>query len=197
MPAPPFGRASKHSNHLALIARMMADRLPERLRQTSDLRTVYERILNYPGLGRFLAFQFTIDLNYSSLLDFSEADFVIAGPGALDGISKCFSTTGEHSPESVIRWVTDQQEIEFTQRRLDFRGLFGRQLQPIDCQNLFCELSKYTRISHPQIRGISKRQHIKQLYRRNPQDLPSLFFPPRWALKTNEEDESDLTTMGY
>jgi hypothetical protein len=197
MPAPPFGRARKHSNHLALIARMMADRLPERLRQTPDLRTVYERILDYPGLGRFLAFQYTIDLNYSSLLDFSEADFVIAGPGALDGILKCFSTTGEHSPESVIRWVTDRQEIEFTQRGVDFKGLLGRQLQPIDCQNLFCELSKYTRIAHPEIRGISKRQHIKQLYRRNPQDLPSLFFPPRWTLKTNEEDESDLTTMGY
>jgi len=188
MPAPPFGRAGKHSNHLALIARMMADRLPDQLQQAPDLSAVYERILDYPGLGRFLSFQYAIDLNYSILLDFEEADFVVAGPGALDGISKCFSATSKRLPEQVIRWVTDRQEIEFTQRGLDFNGLFGRPLQPIDCQNLFCEVSKYTRISHPEIRGIANRQRIKQVYRRNDRDLPVLSFPPRWKLDITEGD---------
>lgn len=192
MPAPPFGRARKHSNHLALIARMMAERLPDRLHQAPDLRTVYERILDYPGLGRFLAFQYAIDLNYSTLLDFDEADFVVAGPGALDGISKCFSATDARSPEEVIRWVTERQEIEFARRGLDFDGLFGRRLQPIDCQNLFCEISKYTRIAHPEIRGIANRQRIKQVYRRNDRDLPVLSFPPQWKL----DDKTRLTTIG-
>jgi hypothetical protein len=109
MPSPPFGRVRKHSNHLVLIARMMTDRLADRLRQAPDLRAVYESILGYPGLGRFLAFQYAIDLNYSALLDFDEADFVVAGPGALDGISKCFRSTSGRSPEEVIRWVTDRQ----------------------------------------------------------------------------------------
>ena len=68
IPAPPFGRARKHSNHLALLARMMTDRLPDRLEQAPDLRAVYERILSYPGLGRFLAFQYAIDLNYSTFV---------------------------------------------------------------------------------------------------------------------------------
>lgn len=188
VPAPPFGRASKHSNHLALIARMMADRLSDRLQEAPDLRAVYERILGYPGLGRFLAFQYAIDLNYSNLLDFDEADFVIAGPGALDGISKCFSKTSWRSPEDIIRWVADRQEIEFTQRGLEFKGLFGRRLQPVDCQNLFCEISKYARIAHPEIRGIAKRQRIKQVYRRNHRDLPPLSFPPRWALKASDDN---------
>jgi hypothetical protein len=191
MPSPPFGRARKHSNHLAVIARMMAERLPDRLHQAPDLRTVYERILDYPGLGRFLAFQYAIDLNYSTLLDFDEADFVVAGPGALDGISKCFSTTDARSAEELIRWVTGRQEIEFARRGLDFDGLFGRRLQPIDCQNLFCEVSKYTRIAHPEIRGIANRQRIKQVYRRNDRDLPVLSFPPQWKL----EDKIHLTTI--
>jgi hypothetical protein len=189
MPAPPFGRLCKHSNHLALIARMMADRLADRLRQAPDLRAVYERILDYPGLGRFLAFQYAIDLNYSTLLDFDEADFVMAGPGALDGISKCFGTTSGRSPEHIIRWVTDRQEVEFTQRGLDFNGLFGRTLQPIDCQNLFCEVSKYTRIAHPEIRGIANRQRIKQMYRRHDRNLPAPLFPPRWKLDTKGKDD--------
>jgi len=195
MPAPPFGSARKHSNHLKLITRMMANRLPDRLRQTPDLKTVYESILDYPGLGRFLAFQYAIDVNYSTLLDFDEADFVVAGPGALDGISKSFSTIGGRSPEDVIRWVTDRQEIEFARRGLDFHGLFGRRLQPIDCQNLFCEISKYSRIAHPEILGIANRHRIKQAYKRNDRDLPVLSFPPRWKLDTKEEDKNRSTTI--
>ena len=51
---------------------MMDDRLPERVRQAPSLRSVYELILRYPGIGPFLAFQYTIDLNYSSMMDFEE-----------------------------------------------------------------------------------------------------------------------------
>ena len=41
---------------------------------------------------------------------------VVAGPGALDGISKCFSNTGRVTPEEVIHWMTDRQESEFATR---------------------------------------------------------------------------------
>jgi hypothetical protein len=194
MPAPAFGRARKHSNHLALIAGMMADRLADRLLEAPNLSVIYECILGYPGLGRFLAFQYAIDLNYSTLLDFDEADFVVAGPGALDGISKCFSTVSGRSPEEVIRWVADRQEIEFAQRGINFNGLFGRRLQPIDCQNLFCEISKYARVAHPEIRGIANRRRIKQAYKRNDRDLPVLSFPPRWKLEIGEDDNERHST---
>jgi hypothetical protein len=89
MPAPALGHARKHANHLALIKLMLDDRVPEHIRQAPSLRSVFETLLRYPGLGPFLAFQYTIDLNYSTLLDHDEGDFVIAGPGALDGIAKC------------------------------------------------------------------------------------------------------------
>lgn len=195
MPAPELGRVRKHSNHLALIARMMADRLADRLRQAPDLKAVYECMLAYPGIGRFLAFQYAIDLNYSTLLDFEEADFVMAGPGALDGISKCFSATGARSPEDIIHWTTERQETEFAQRGLDFIGLFGRRLQPIDCQNLFCEVSKYTRVAHPEIQGLANRQRIKQTYKHADRSLPSLSFPPRWRLDTKEEPQETGPAM--
>ena len=90
MPAPNFGQVRKHANHLALLWAMMEDRLPDRLRQAPDLSSAYEMLLRYPGMGPFLAFQYAIDLNYSELLDFEEAECVVAGPGAIDGISKCF-----------------------------------------------------------------------------------------------------------
>lgn len=187
MPAPPFGHVRKHSNHLALIARMMSDGLPDRLCQARSLEGVYERILEYPGLGRFLAFQYAIDLNYSTLLDFEESEFVVAGPGALDGISKCFNALDGRSPEAIIRWVTDRQHSEFSARGLDFDGLYGRPLQPIDCQNIFCEVSKYTRVYHPELRGVANRQRIKQTYKHDERTLNPLVFPPRWALDAHVE----------
>lgn len=182
MPAPPFGHVRKHANHLALLKRMIDDRLPERVRQAPTLRAVYETLLGCPGLGPFLAFQYTIDLNYSALLDHDESDFVVAGPGALDGIAKCFSDVGRRSPEEVIHWICDQQERALADAGLTFQTLFGRRLQPIDCQNLFCEISKYARVAHPDVTGLSGRTRIKQRYRRTPDPLSAPLFPPRWGL---------------
>jgi hypothetical protein len=182
MPAPSYGEERKHTNHLKLIAKMMADRVPDRVRQAPSLAAIYETILSYSGLGPFLAFQYTIDLNYSHMLYFGEDEFVIAGPGALDGISKCFSSTGGLSSEQLIRWVTERQEQELASRGLSFRGLFGRRLQPIDCQNLFCEISKYSRIAHPEFTPVGGRKRIKQGFGNDRHELLPAFFPPRWRL---------------
>ena len=192
MPSPALGHARKHSNHLALLKQMMEDRLPERVRQGPSLRSVYELILRYPGLGPFLAFQYTIDLNYSCMLDFEESEFVVAGPGALDGISKCFADA-DGTAEEIIHWVTDRQDAEFRRLGLDFPGLFGRRLQPIDCQNLFCEISKYARAAHPDIGGIANRTRIKQSYRQNARPIPKPMFPERWRINVGEGIRASMT----
>jgi hypothetical protein len=59
----------------------MDNHVPERLQRMRNLQTVYAELLSYPGLGPFLAFQYVIDLNYSTLLNFAEADFVGSCPG--------------------------------------------------------------------------------------------------------------------
>jgi len=183
MPSPNFGHTRKHANHLALLARMIDDGLPGRLARASSLAGVYELILAYPGLGPFLAFQYAIDLNYSTLIDFNESDFVVAGPGALDGISKCFHDGASLDATEIIHTMANMQDREFARLGLDFKGLFGRRLHPIDCQNLFCEISKYARLAHPEIAGISGRTRIKQQYRaRLPEEVTMPFFPPSWKL---------------
>ena len=68
--------------------------------------------------------------------------------------------------------MTDRQDAEFKRLGLEFPGLFGRRLQPIDCQNLFCEISKYARVAHPDIVGIANRTRIKQSYRPNRRPVP-------------------------
>ncbi|WP_052742628.1 nucleotide kinase domain-containing protein [Sphingomonas sp. Ag1] len=183
MPSPQLGHARKHANHLALLARMMDDGLSARVERARSLAEVYELLSPYPGLGPFLAFQYAIDLNYSNLLDLSEADFVVAGPGALDGIAKCFEHADGRSAREVIEYMVDVQDDEFAARGINFKGLFGRKLQPIDCQNIFCEISKYARVAHPEVPGVSGRTRIKQLYRPSARVEPAPFFPPRWKLQ--------------
>jgi len=182
MPAPALGHVRKHANHLALVSRMMEDRLAENIRQAPTLRVIYELLRRYPGIGPFLAFQYTIDLNYSELLEHDEGNFVVAGPGALDGIAKCFVDTGGLSPEEVIYWVCERQENAFKTAGLSFQSLYGRRLQPIDCQNIFCEISKYARVAYPNVAGLSGRKRIKQVYRRITKALPNPTYPPRWHL---------------
>jgi hypothetical protein len=181
MPAPRFGKVHKHANHLALLQSMMENGLPTRIERASSLAEVYEQLRTWPGLGSFLAFQYAIDLNYSSLLDFNEEDFVVAGPGALDGIAKCFSSTGGRKAEDVIFAMVDAQDREFARLGIEFPGLFGRRLQPIDCQNIFCEISKYARVAYPDVAGISGRTRIKQGYSGGG-SVARPFFPPRWCL---------------
>jgi hypothetical protein len=121
-------------------------------------------------------------VNYSFLLDFSENDFVRAGPGALDGISKCFSDFGDFTPADIIRYMTDEQDRAFEAFAPDFRNLWGRRLHLIDCQNLFCEVSKYSRAVHPEVVGSSGRTRIKQLYRPASRALEAPWFPPKWGI---------------
>jgi hypothetical protein len=114
-------------------------------------------------------------------LKLSEMDFVVAGPGARDGIKKCFGDIGGLSEQDVIKFVADIADSEFCRLGLDFRSLWGRSPQLIDYQNVFCELSKYARVAHPEIEGTSGRTRIKQKYKLTSQEIPQ-WYPPKWGL---------------
>lgn len=181
-----FGHVRKHQNHLRLLEKMIAENLPQRIADSTAMADVFALLRNCPTVGDFLAYQYTTDINYSELTNFSEQEFVMAGPGAKDGIRKCFQETAGLSDADLIRVVMDRQEQEFEVRNLPFRTLWGRSLQLIDCQNLFCEVGKYARVRHPEIVGCSARTRIKQLFRPASGDQLSYFFPPKWGLDTTK-----------
>lgn len=182
-------RSRKHEMHLNLLATIADGELHSHLLKARSMETAYRALLALPTFGPFLALQFLIDLNYSEFLGFSEMDFVVPGPGARDGIRKCFVDLGDYSETDTIRWVTERQTEEFRSRNLDFKSLWGRPLQLIDCQNLFCEADKYARVAHPEVKGFSGRTRIKQRF--SPQSRPLVpWFPPKWGL--NEQIEKDL-----
>jgi hypothetical protein len=132
-------------------------------------------------IGEFLAYQLATDINYSEITDFSEMDFVVPGPGARDGICKCFESLGGLNEAEMIRLMADKQEEEFNNFGLSFQSLWGRRLQLVDCQNLFCEVDKYARLAHPQIAGRSNRKRIKQTYKVNPAPI-RYWYPPKWGI---------------
>lgn len=181
MPSPGFGSPRKHRNHLRLLEHMMRDGAPHRVANADSLRQVFEVLRSFPSLGDFLAFQFAIDLNYSELVGFSEMEFVVAGPGARDGIRKCFADTAGLRDADIIRVVAERADQEFDRLGLKFETLWGRSLQLIDCQNLFCEVDKYARVMHPEVKGESGRTRIKQKFIRNATPLPQ-WYPPKWKL---------------
>lgn len=195
MPSPHhFGTSRKHHNHLHLLAKMIRDGLPSKVADADSLQSVFKLLRTYPSIGPFLAFQFTIDLNYSPVLNFSEMDFVIPGPGALDGIAKCFRDLGDYNPTDLIRLVTERQAEEFRQRGICFQSLWGRPLQLIDCQNLFCEVDKYARVAHPEVTGPRGRTRIKQRFKPSP-TLPEPWYPPKWRLPASSETSDQLPTQ--
>ena len=171
----------KHQMHLRLLETMMKNDLPARLAESRSMQQAFELIRAYPTIGDFLAYQYVTDLNYSAVLDFSEMDFVVPGPGARSGIQKCFADRGSYSEADLIRWMVEHQQEEFSKRGIEFQTLWGRPLQLIDCQNLFCEVDKYARVHHPDVSGLSSRVRIKQEYRYNPEPL-EYWLPPKWEL---------------
>jgi hypothetical protein len=175
-----FGFSRKHQNNLKLLEIMMRDNVPDKIAGAKNLRTVFNLLKSYPTLGDFLAYQYTIDLAYSNLDCGLESDFIVPGPGALRGIQKCFRDTGKLSSSDVIQYVSERQHEEFSSRDIEFQSLFGRSLQLIDCQNLFCEIDKYARAHSPEI-TVGGRTKIKQRFSLNKDDI-KIFYPPKWGL---------------
>lgn len=185
-----FGVHRKHQGHLKLIELMMAEDVPRRLSDCRSMRHGFELLRSYPLLGDFLAYQLVTDINYSELTDFSEMEFTMPGPGARDGIRKCFSSLGSLSESDIIRLMTERQEVEFERLGIEFPTLWGRPLQLIDIQNLFCEIGKYARVRHPEIKDISGRTRIKQKFAPT-SHLVMPWYPPKWSI--NEKIKADTS----
>lgn len=189
-----FGQRFKHRNHLLLIEYMLTNNFPTEISARQTMRDAYALMLSAPSVGPFLAYQYVTDLNYSLITDYSEAEFVMAGPGALDGIRKCFIKRRNIPPEAIIRYMYDNQERYFSDLHLDFQTLWGRPLQLIDCQNVFCEISKYARIAFPHIADGSGRVQIKQYFKPTG-PLPAPWYPPKWGI--NDRIQLPTSEISY
>lgn len=178
-----FGYEHKHDNHLALIRKMfIEDKMQDKILKCENMKMAFNILKSYPLIGDFMAYQLVTDINYSDVVNWGEDEFCVAGPGSLRGIKKCFSDCKDMSNEDIIRYMYEHQDEEFKRLDLDFKRIGGRPLQLIDCQNIFCELDKYTRVKLPNLK--SNRVKIKKKYIPKKEKIDYM-YPPKWNIKIN------------
>lgn len=173
-----YGYDKKHDNHLKLLEEMfLKDKIYLRIINSKTMEEGFNILKSYPLIGNFMAYQLITDINYSEVVNYSEHEFTIAGPGAIRGIKKCFIDKGNMSNEDIIKYMYTHQEEEFKKLGYNFNYLNGRKLQYIDCQNIFCELDKYLREAKPELK--SNRTKIKKKYVSN-NDKIEYIYPSKW-----------------
>jgi alpha-glutamyl/putrescinyl thymine pyrophosphorylase clade 1 len=185
MPCPAIygknGIVLKHQMHLDIIEEMMKSDVPGQMLAVGSLEGAYKILKRVRMLGGFMAYQFTIDFNYGPHLLYPEESFVVAGPGAREGVAKCFAAKKKPHPEEIINLIYREQDAA----ALYYTGapaptLFGRRkLMPIDLQNCFCETGKLARVLHPEFN--TGRTRIKTRYDTGlARPLPAPEFPAAW-----------------
>ena len=176
-----FNYDRKHDNHLALLNKMFkVDNIQNKILNCKKMEEAFNILKDYPLIGNFMAYQLVTDINYSDIVDWKENEFTVAGPGSLRGIKKCFIDKGNMSNEDIIKYMYNHQDEEFKRLKLDFKKIGNRELQLIDCQNIFCELDKYLRQAIPELK--SNRTKIKKKY--SPKSNKIVYiYPPKWNIK--------------
>lgn len=144
-----------------------------------SMAEVYTHLRTYPLVGDFLAYQYTVDFNYSPYLNFDEDSFVKAGVGAIRGIKKCFTTYGKTYEDAILYTQEHFKELQEKYNYTGFRPLPGRALKLIDLQNCFCETDKYLRAKMPELKVGNIR--IKQHYKPSSERI-NYYFPDKWGI---------------
>jgi hypothetical protein len=188
---------ANHMRHLQLLEILM-DALPDVLEDSNYAADVYEQIAAYPGMAAFTTYQLMISLSYSKLLNFSANDFVVAGPGAASGLVKMFGSSMTRAKDKVpdieadvLRWMATTQREHFARLGLKFaflRSSKGKELELdlADLEHAVCEVDKYARKAHPNVKGIVKsgghRTQMRGTFHESPDPLPAVpVLPKAWA----------------
>lgn len=142
---------------------------------------IYNLWLSVTGFATFMAYQYTVDTNYSPLASFDENEFVACGIGTKRGIDRTFDFEGKPKYEAVVHWLHEN----FEQLMWDYGyykewdPLPGHQPTKTDLLNCFCEVDKYLRVKGVQSNVSGKR--MKNPFRMNPKTIEYM-FPPKWNL---------------
>ena len=175
------GITTKHQVWLQMIEdEFIRKRGFEKILRSRTMEEVYNQLRDCPLIGDFLAYQYTIDFNYSPYLNYDEDSFVKAGVGAVRGIKKCFKSYGGCYEDAIIYTHDHFEELQEKYGYTQFRPLPGRKLKLIDLQNCFCETDKYLRAKMPELKVGNVR--IKQHYKPT-QGRIDYYFPDKWGVK--------------
>ena len=93
----------------------------------------------------------------------------------------------------IIKLMAEKARTKsFKRFGIDFKDLWGRSMQLIDCQNVFCEIGKYARVKFPDVKDGSGRVRIKQTFKPKGERL-QFWYPPKWGI--NEKVKNDYMKL--
>lgn len=174
--------SSKHAKWLQMVKEEFIDEgVVDKVLKANSMETVFNLMKQCSFVGEFLAYQYTIDFNYSPYVNFDENSFVKAGIGAIRGIKKCFKYIGDNYEEAIKYTYEHLDDFRKEFGFNNFKPLPGREPHLIDIQNCFCETDKYLRVKMPEL--LVGNVRIKQLYKEAMLPIDYV-FPPKWHINT-------------
>lgn len=139
---------------LKFIKILINEGLVDDIKACTNQQEVYQTLTDYNGIGRFLAYQFYVDMTYIDEFPFSENEFTVAGPGCVMGLNYLFEDRDGMSYEECLFWLRDNLDRLFVEelgKDWDAKRVFwdlpeeDRCFNVMSLENCFCELSKYIR----------------------------------------------------
>lgn len=147
---------------IAFMEHLLRDGIFNKIIACSTPKEVCKLLMNYSGIGEFLAYQMFVDFTYIPEYTFSENHFTIAGPGCILGLSFLFEDADGMTVEEQLFWLRDNSHI----LGIDFDELFSdlpehdRVLNIMSLENCFCEFSKYSRAYDALAEGKTPRARV-------------------------------------
>ncbi len=170
----------KHEKWLHMIEEeIIGGNLLYMVLRADSLEKIFHILNSCSFLGVFLAYQYTIDFNYSPHINFDENSFVRAGIGAIRGIKKCFNCYGRSFEDAIYYTLKNINYLREVYGYNEFKSLPNHEPTLIDIQNCFCEVDKYLRVKRPDLHIGNSR--IKQKYKQASSPI-EFVFPPKWGV---------------
>lgn len=180
MPEPGVKGVDKVRSVVTLAQRYFSDSSPLSITvpfyEAGSMAERFKILRSCPGIGPFIAMQVLTDVGYSPFgTDQDENEFVIAGPGCINGAKEI--DPGRKAAD-MIRFCRDAVlELEDYPRLMipGPSGIALRTLSLMDIQNTLCEFSKYARY-------MRKSPSVKAYRPAHPGPATAPVLPRHWAL---------------
>ena len=143
-----YGMPEAFHNHLLALEALMEADLPGRLCGATSMEELYHWLRTFPGMGEFNTYQLLMNLTYTGLGKFMDADtFVVAGKGARAGLSLCFGRGLSKETElKIMQWMQRTQRRQLARLGLSCTlgppGTPYYRLQLCDIEHCLCEITK-------------------------------------------------------
>eukprot|EP01084_Bolivina_argentea_P164539 286063_1 len=141
-------------------------KLCKNISQKNNSEYTYKQLLALPGIGKFMGYQISVDLGYWNKNIFNEYEYVIAGPGAINGINRLFEDKKNLNHDQCIQYLCKIQKKGFLENGCDVNILFmdrkEKYLNLMAMENCLCEISKYLKAYYEEGRPKNKFDTPKQ-----------------------------------